>query len=1048
VLADLTDLADLAALGYRHQADAVLADAFCADTFTQTLDGQGNLVGRRDALGSLTRFTYDQAGIYPVRVDFANGLHVEVEYDYRYGMITRYVEVNGVAQEFSYDAAGRLTAVLRFDDPPGQPYLEYRYDDAAPVASQTTLTRSVAGGSQQRRVEYLDGLAQVLQVRAEAEDGRVTVTGRKDFNARGLLGREYQAYFSAGLDFSLADQAPPVHTSYAYDARGRSVRRAGWQGEVYASSYGRGHVVHRDPLDTPGDPAADTPRTDWHDARGRTVAIAEAREQGGSYLTEYGFDAVGNRVRVQVNGSLFAANTFDGLGRRIRSDYRDAGTWRFLFDAAGRLVSSQDGKGDIVHYRYDAVGRPVELRYGGPAGPVQEEYEYDAGAFAAGSLTRVSGPFGEVRYEYGACRCVMAKTRRYPGLPGPLTVSYSRDSLQRITKVGYPDGHEQVIGYGAGGLIQSLPGVIDSISYGPTGRRTRVAYSSGVVTDYDYDPASLRLIRLRTTGPDGVTTYQDASYDYDPLGAVRGIADAASVPGHLANDRSYGYDALQQLVTSAGTGAGGPYSHAYEYDEWCNPEHFPEGPGAGSLQHQDADHPLRITGVAGQPGAVYQYDESGNLTRSLHHSYEYDARNRLTRVISDSGTVTTHLYDHVGNRVASSTTTAAGGTHQRFDFDGLYLVTNGDAVKIVFDESGQVAMIRSDGSGVVFHQDHLGSHTDETDLASGLLLSHVDYLPFGTPSAGQALAGPFGFGGKLTDADDGLVYFGGRYYLPEIGRFLTPDPSFLLQQPDRFFRAPRSLHLYVYVLNDPLNMIDPYGLFFGIDDLIVAAVGFVVGVAAYAINTAISGGSFSWQEALFSGLMGAASIWLTYSTFGAGVAIIAGAAMLAKPAICGALDKAAMGDGFGSRLLGFFSFAIKFASAPYTSSAGLLIGAFGTGFGLWGKVDWFKGGVLAFEYSPGSSTFSALTTGATVNIWQGNSTAPSFLHELYHSRQYTYFGDAFIPAWILGGVWGLVTSAIAGKPQWGCFPAANPSGTYGNPLESTAETISAGSLCT
>jgi RHS repeat-associated protein len=402
----------------------------------------------------------------------------------------------------------------------------------------------------------------------------------------------------------------------------------------------------------------------------------------------------------------------------------------------------------------------------------------------------------------------------------------------------------------------------------------------------------------------------------------------------------------------------------------------------------------------------------------------------------------------VGNRVLSTTTTA-GGTHHRYDFDGLYRVTDGDAVKIVYDESSPIALIRSDGSGVVFHKDHLGSHTAESDLATGLLLAHQDYHPFGTPSGGQALAGPFGFSGELTDLDDGLVYFGGRYYLPEVGRFLTPDPSFLLQQPDRFFRAPRSLHLYAYVLNDPLNMIDPYGLWFGIDDVIAAAVGFVAGVAAYAINTAISGGSFSWQEALFSGLAGAASLWLTYSTFGLGWAIVAGAAMLAKPAICGALDKAAMGGGFGDRLLGFFSFAIKFASSPITSTIGLLIGAFGTGFGLWGRVQWFKGGVLAFEYSPGTTTmFSAVTLGATVNIWQGNTTNPSFLHELYHSRQYTYFGDLFVPTWVLGGVWGLLASTVAGKPQWGCFPAANPSGTYGNPLEATAESIDAGSLCT
>jgi hypothetical protein len=107
------------------------------------------------------------------------------------------------------------------------------------------------------------------------------------------------------------------------------------------------------------------------------------------------------------------------------------------------------------------------------------------------------------------------------------------------------------------------------------------------------------------------------------------------------------------------------------------------------------------------------------------------------------------------------------------------------------------------------------------------------------------------------------------------------------------------------------------------------------------------------------------------------------------------------------------------------------------------------GGVLAFEYNPDASgVFSALTLGATVNIWQGDTTHEAFTHELYHSWQYTYFGDMYVPAWVIGGVWGLISSAIGGNAQWGCFPASNPTKGYGNPLEATATTVSPGSLCT
>ena len=70
-----------------------------------------------------------------------------------------------------------------------------------------------------------------------------------------------------------------------------------------------------------------------------------------------------------------------------------------------------------------------------------------------------------------------------------------------------------------------------------------------------------------------------------------------------------------------------------------------------------------------------------------------------------------------------------------------------------------------------------------------------------------------------------------------------------------------------------------------------------------------------------------------------------------------------------------------------------------------------------------------------------------FLHELYHSRQYTYFGDAFVPLWLLGGVYGLISSAAAGSFDWSCFQAGNANSGYGNPLEDGAQDVATGDGC-
>ncbi len=58
------------------------------------------------------------------------------------------------------------------------------------------------------------------------------------------------------------------------------------------------------------------------------------------------------------------------------------------------------------------------------------------------------------------------------------------------------------------------------------------------------------------------------------------------------------------------------------------------------------------------------------------------------------------------------------------------------------------------------------------------------------------------FTGRQLDSETGLYYYRSRYYAPQAGRFTTADPIGLLGGPN----------LYVYVNNNPVNWIDPWGL--------------------------------------------------------------------------------------------------------------------------------------------------------------------------------------------------------------------------------------------
>ncbi|MCP4723103.1 MAG: RHS repeat-associated core domain-containing protein [Desulfobacteraceae bacterium] len=56
--------------------------------------------------------------------------------------------------------------------------------------------------------------------------------------------------------------------------------------------------------------------------------------------------------------------------------------------------------------------------------------------------------------------------------------------------------------------------------------------------------------------------------------------------------------------------------------------------------------------------------------------------------------------------------------------------------------------------------------------------------------------------GQYYDGETGLHYNWHRYYDPETGKYLTPDPIGLAG----------GINPFVYVLNDPVNYVDPYGL--------------------------------------------------------------------------------------------------------------------------------------------------------------------------------------------------------------------------------------------
>ena len=113
----------------------------------------------------------------------------------------------------------------------------------------------------------------------------------------------------------------------------------------------------------------------------------------------------------------------------------------------------------------------------------------------------------------------------------------------------------------------------------------------------------------------------------------------------------------------------------------------------------------------------------------------------------------------------------------------------------------------TDGAGgqTYFTYDGLGSTTDLTN-GSATVTGTYSYDVFGTiRSQTGGGANYWQFTGEQTDADSGLQYLRARYYDPATGRFLSTDPIGAAEP-------------YAYVSNNPVNLVDPYGLF-GLGDI-------------------------------------------------------------------------------------------------------------------------------------------------------------------------------------------------------------------------------------
>ena len=212
-------------------------------------------------------------------------------------------------------------------------------------------------------------------------------------------------------------------------------------------------------------------------------------------------------------------------------------------------------------------------------------------------------------------------------------------------------------------------------------------------------------------------------------------------------------------------------------------------------------------------GTTADYDSKGNMTIGLDGStYTYDAQNRLLSA-TKNGVSMSFEYDGLNRQV--SRTLSSPNTRTYSTWDGWNLVeeyTNNPLVIQARYLYGPTGVIKELQNNRYYCQDGSGSTALLAD-STGHLLEWYRYDLQGTPffyypNDTQRSPNQSGFGvrhlftGQQWYGEVGLYDLRNRFYSPDLGRFLQPDPI--------GFRGGKNL--YGYCGNNPVTRWDLFGL--------------------------------------------------------------------------------------------------------------------------------------------------------------------------------------------------------------------------------------------
>jgi RHS repeat-associated protein len=715
-------------------------------------DNYGNLICRRDPKGNTTTFDYDTTKTFPIITSNHLGQQILAQY---YGVNEQAVTYAGLYGQVKSITDPNGAVATKEYDPFGRPLKETLAD-----GTWTSRDYRFDGiiGSQRVRIDtsdglwsenYFDGLGRTYLSKVKGPESKIIET-KTFYDAKGAVSKNSLPYIGTET---------PRYVLTDYDAVGRVTRT----GQDSPADYIRSLTCYDKDETNIIDPNNHR-RREARDSGGRLTMVQEYKgtssscsSEGSTSLyatTTYQYDVVGNLVLVTDAKNNQTEMRYDSLGRKRYMRDPDMGEWRYTYDANGNLITQTDAKGQIITFDYDALGRLTTKKHGDTLVLTNTYDEVVSGYFNKGRLTKMTDLSGQAVYKYDSMGRVKSSTKTIDGTAFNLGFSFLNGRLGSIT---YPDNEIVSYSYDAG-YLKGVTGYISYSNFDALGRPWNASYGTGGASSlYTFDPVTKRLSSLSVVSP---------------------------AHGLLINNSNYGYDNKGNIV-SITDGLNKPQANNFTSETYI---------------------PVRAHAVGSTgSGRVFSYDNNGNILNDGQRSITYNYDNMPTAVDGVNFT-----YDGNVTRVKRSwlgLTTVY--------IDKLYECTNGTCAKYIF--AGDTRVAAKVGTQISFyHPDHQGSTSLLTDIygnritgiaydAAGSLVNEIAYYPFGEARAGIiSTSVSHMYTGQELD-NTGLYNYNARLYDPEMGRFMTPDS--IVSDPSN----PQSLNRYSYVLNNPLNLVDPTG---------------------------------------------------------------------------------------------------------------------------------------------------------------------------------------------------------------------------------------------